>query len=223
MAKLQWDAVGTRLYETGTSHGVIALMDATGRYGKPVAWTGLTKVTEAPDGAEETVKYADDIKYLSLMSAENFKGTVGAFTYPNEFAQANGEVELAPGFTMSQQSRKPFGMSYRTILGNDTETTDHGYKIHFVYGAKVQPTEKEYATVNEDPDANEMEWDFVTTPVDVPGHKPSSSFVVDSTVVPPAKLKLVEDMIYGTDQAEAKFPTPAELIAILQGPATTGK
>jgi len=216
MAVLTWDEAGNRLFETGTSKGVLALLDDKGVYGEPVAWTGLTKVTEAPDGAEETPLYADDMKYLSLFSAENFKGTLGAYTYPDEFAIANGEVTLDVGIVIGQQARKQFGFAYRTSVGNDVQGADHGYKIHFIYGAKVQPSEKEFETVNDDPSAVEFEWDFVTTPVQIDGYKPTATLTVDSTLTTPANMKKIEDLLYGTADGEPKFPTPAEVVALVK-------
>lgn len=217
MAVLKWDAVGERLYETGTDRGVLFLADTTGAksYQPGVAWTGLMKVTEAPDGAEETALYADNIKYLSLFSSENFKGTIGAYTYPDEFGMANGEVELKTGITVHEQNRIPFAFSYRTKVGNDVAGEDHGYKIHIVYGAKVQPSEKSYESINSDPSALEMEWDFVTSPVEVPGYKPTAHIVIDSTKVTAANIKKIEDSLYGTADKEAAVLMPADLVALV--------
>lgn len=217
MAVLKWDAVGERLYETGTDHGVLFLADTTGAtdYQPGVSWTGLMKVTESPDGAEETALYADNIKYLSLFSSENFKGTIGAYTYPDEFAMANGEIELKTGITVHEQTRVPFAFSYRTKIGNDLENEDYGYKIHIVYGAKVQPSEKSYESVNSDPSALEMEWDFVTSPVEVPGYKPTAHIAIDSTKVTPENMKKIEDALYGTADKEPGVLMPADLVALV--------
>lgn len=214
MTQLVWDEVGKHLYETGSSHGVIALLDDKGVYGKPAAWTGLRSVTNSPDGAEETALYADDVKYLSLFSAENFKGSIGAYTYPDEFAIANGELDLVPGITVEQQTRKTFGFSYQTILGNDVKGNEYGTKLHIVYGAKAQPSEKGYESVNDDPSAVELEWDFVTTPVDVDGTKKTAHLVIDSTKIAPGDFKKITDALYGTSGTEPKFLLPSEIMAL---------
>lgn len=215
MTKLAWDEVGKHLFETGTSHGVIALLNDTGVYGTPAAWTGLRSVTNSPDGAEETALYADDGKYLSLFSAENFKGSIGAYTYPDEFAIANGEVEAAKGVTIEQQTRKTFGFSYQTILGNDVQGNEYGVKLHMVYGAKAQPSEKGYESVNDDPSAVELEWDFVTTPIDITGFKKTAHLVIDSTKVSPADFKKITDALYGSVSAVPKFLLPSEILALI--------
>lgn len=215
MTKLAWDEVGKHLFETGTSHGIIALLDDMGKYGTPAAWTGLRSVTNSPDGAEETALYADDGKYLSLFSAENFKGSIGAYTYPDEFAIANGEVEVAKGVTVEQQTRKTFGFSYQTVLGNDVQGNEYGVKLHMVYGAKAQPSEKGYESVNDDPSAVELEWDFVTTPIDIEGFKKTSHLVIDSTKVTQENFKKITDALYGTADSEPKFLLPSEILALL--------
>ena len=215
MTKLAWDEVGKHLFETGASHGVIALLDDTGKYDTPAAWNGLRSVTNSPDGAEETALYADDGKYLSLFSAENFKGSIGAYTYPDEFAIANGEVELKKGVTVEQQTRKAFGFSYQTILGNDIQGNEYGVKLHMVYGAKAQPSEKGYEAVNDDPSAVEFEWNFVTTPVDITGFKKTAHLVIDSTKVSPADFKKITDALYGTEATEPKFLLPSEILALI--------
>lgn len=214
MAKLTWDATGTRLYETGTDHGVVFPV-VSSAYAKGVAWTGLRLVTESPDGAEETALFADNIKYLSLMSAENFKGTIGAYTYPDEVALLDGSFELTTGVTAGQQPRGSFGLSYRTLVGNDTERNNHGYKIHLVYGATLSPSERSYESVNDSPAAVEFSWDFTTVPVEIPGAKPSAHLIIDSTKVPVDKLQALENLIYGTDTQESKMPTPAEVVALI--------
>lgn len=216
MPKLTWDQNGERTYETGTDHGVLYLQDNEGGFQTGVAWNGLTKVSEAPEGAEETALYADNVKYLSLYSAENFKGTIEAYTYPDEFAIADGSAEIAKGVVIGQQTRRPFGLVYRTIKGNDIKENDYGYKIHIIYNAKVSPSSRDYETVNDTPGAITFSWAFTTTPVQVEGFKPTATFVVDSTVVEPAKLKALEDMLFGTAEVEAKMPTPEELITMLK-------
>lgn len=223
MPKLTWDQNGTRVYETGTDHGVLYLQGADGSLQTGVAWNGLTKVSEAPEGAEETALYADNIKYLSLYSAENFKGTIEAYTYPDEFAVADGSAEIAKGVVIGQQTRRPFGLVYRTVKGNDVQENDYGYKLHIVYNAKVSPSSRDYETVNDTPGAITFSWAFTTTPVQVEGFKPSATFVVDSTAVEPTKLKALEDMLYGTEEAEPKMPTPEELIAMIKPDGTAPK
>ena len=221
MPKLTWDQNGTRVYETGTDRGVLYLQGADGSLQTGVAWNGLTKVSEAPEGAEETALYADNIKYLSLYSAENFKGTIEAYTYPDEFAVADGSAEIAKGVVIGQQTRRPFGLVYRTVKGNDVQENDYGYKIHIVYNAKVSPSSRDFETVNDTPGAITFSWAFTTTPVQVEGFKPSATFVVDSTAVEPTKLKALEDMLYGTEEEEPKMPTPEELIAMIKPDGTS--
>ena len=216
MPKLAWDQNGTRVYETGTDHGVLHLQDTDGAFQKGVSWNGLTKVSEAPEGAEETALYADNVKYLSLYSAENFKGTIEAYTYPDEFAVADGSAEIAKGVVIGQQTRRPFGLVYRTVKGNDIKENDYGYKLHIIYNAKVSPSSRDYETVNDTPGAITFSWAFTTTPVQVEGFKPTATFVVDSTVVDPAKLKALEGMLFGSESVEPKMPTPEELIAMIK-------
>ena len=213
--KLVWDEVGKRFFETGVDRGVLYPQDEEGDYGTGVVWNGLTAVTESPSGAELTDLWADNIKYASLRSAENFGATVEAYTYPDEFAECDGSAEIATGVTIGQQSRKPFGLSYRTKIGSDTDTELKGYKIHLVYGATASPSEKAYATINESPDAITFSWELSTTPVPVPGFKPTASITIDSTKVPEAKLKSIEDLLYGTESETAKLPLPAEIITLL--------
>lgn len=218
MSKLSWDQTGERLYETGIDRGVI-YPQVSGTYPKGEAWNGLTGLTETPSGAEPTPLYANNKKYLELMSTEEFGGSIEAYTYPESFADCNGEKELVPGVRISQQTRKPFGMSYRTILGNDTEKNVHGYKIHLVYGAQVSPSEKAYQTVNESPEATTMSWEFTTTPVDVEGSEPTSHLEIDSTKVDASKLAELEAILYGSDDEEARLPLPTEVASILGGAA----
>lgn len=220
MTKLQWDKVGERFYETGVDHGVLYLPDASGDYVDGYAWNGLTTVTESPSGAEASAQYADNIKYLNLISAEEFGGTIEAFTYPDEWALCDGSATPAAGISVGQQSRKTFGLSYRTLLGNDLDGTDHGYKLHLVYGAVASPSEKAYASVNDSPEAISFSWDFTTTPVEVPGLKPSAILTLDSTKVDAAGLASLLDILYGTAGQEPRLPQPAEVIALFTGTTT---
>ena len=218
MSKLIWDKSGERLYETGVSKGVLYVKgtgEDTNKYGTGVAWNGLTAVTESPSGAEATPLYADDIKYLNLMSAEEFGGTIEAYMYPDEFKVCNGEASPAAGITIGQQARKTFGLCYRTVLGNDTEMNEYGYKIHIIYGCQASVSERAYATVNDSPEAITFSWEFTTTPVEVTGFKPTSIVVVDSTKVDKDKLAALEELLYGTESAEASLPTPDEIVALI--------
>ena len=216
MAKLVWDAIGERLYETGVRKGVLYVMGEGGTYPKGVAWNGLTAVTESPSGAEATALYADDIKYLNLISAEEFGATIEAYTYPDEFAECDGSATLVKGVTIGQQPRKPFGMSYSTVLGNDVDNENHGYKLHLIYGALASPSEKAYNTINDSPEAITLSWEIKTTPVNVTGHKPTASLTIDSTKVDKAKLAKIEEILYGTEEVEARLPLPDEIIQIIQ-------
>lgn len=216
MPKLTWDAVGKRYYETGTDRGVLYLMDDQGEYGAGVAWSGLTKVTESPEGGEETALYADNIKYLSLYSAEVLKGTIEAYTYPVEFEACDGSATIATGVTVGQQTRKPFGFAYRTLVGNDTQGNSAGYKLHIVYGVRVSPSERAYETVNSDPAAVTFSWAFSSTAVEIPGFEMSSTIVVDSRTAPKAQLAALETLLYGGESAAAELPDPAEVIALFQ-------
>ena len=214
MTKLNWDVQGERYYETGVSKGVLYPFKE-GKYSKGVAWNGLTAVTESPSGAEPTPLYADNIKYLNLLSNEEFAATVEAYTYPDEFAECDGSAELAAGVSVGQQKRIPFGMSYVTKVGNDTDGQDYGYKIHLIYGALAKPSQKNYATINDNPEAITFSWELSTTPVAVPNLKPTACITIDSTKVEPEKLKKIEDKLYGTASEEAALPTPAELAALI--------
>ena len=213
MAKLVWNEIGKRFYETGVEKGVLYPQEG-GAYPKGVVWDGLTGVTESPSGAEATPLYASNIKYLNLMSKEEFGATVEAYTYPDEFAACDGSAELVKGVSVGQQPRKLFGMSYVTLKGNDTESTDHGYKIHLIYGAMASPSERAYATINESPEAITFSWTITTTPVEVKGMKPSACITIDSTKVEKDKLKALEDALYGTSEKEAHLPLPEELLTI---------
>lgn len=216
MAKLVWDATGERKYETGVRNGVLYVMGEGGTYPKGVAWNGLTAVTESPSGAEATALYADDTKYLNLISAEEFGATIEAYTYPDEFAECDGSATLAAGVTIGQQPRKTFGMSYRTVYGNDVDNESYGYKLHLIYGAVAAPSEKAYATINDSPEAITFSWEVKTTPVNVTGHKPTASLTIDSTKVDKDKLKKIEDILYGAAEGEARLPLPDEIIQIIQ-------
>lgn len=214
MTKLVWDQIGERYYETGTKNGVLYPM-VGGAYPKGVAWNGLTAVTQSPSGAEATPLYADDIKYLNLYSAEEFGGTIEAYTYPEEFAACDGSASIASGVTIGQQTRQGFGFSYRTVLGNDTDSNDYGYKIHLIYGAMASPSERAYATINDSPEPITMSWEFTTTPVNVEGFKPTSYVCVDSTKVDAAKLAALEAILYGSESEEPRLPLPDEIITLI--------
>ena len=217
MAKLVWDKTGDRLYETGVKNGVLYIPTA-GVYSKGVAWNGLTAVTESPSGAEATALYADDTKYLSLMSAEEFGATIEAYTYPDEFAACDGSAELADGVMIGQQNRSTFGLCYKTTIGNDTEGNDHGYKLHIIYGAQAKPSERAYASINDSPEAITFSWEITTTPVNVTGAKPTASLVIDSTKADPSKLAALEDILYGKDgdpANEPRLPLPDEIKTLM--------
>lgn len=213
--ELTWDDVGKRRYETGVDHGVLYLPDNTGDYVEGYAWNGLTTVTESPSGAESSPQYADNIKYLNLVSAEEFGATIEAFTYPDEFGQCDGTAEPLPGIYLGQQGRRSFGLSYRTLVGNDLDGTDHGYKLHLVYGALAAPSEKAYATINDSPEAIAFSWEITTTPVAVAGHKPTATLAIDSTKVDPADLAALEEILYGTETDDPRLPLPDEVIALI--------
>ena len=217
--KLVWDKIGERFFETGVEKGVLYPQAADGSYPKGVVWNGLTAVTESPSGAEATPLYADNKKYLNLLSTEEYGATVEAYTYPEEFGQCNGEAELVEGsgVTLGQQKRSAFGMSYQTRIGNDIDGTDLGYKIHIIYGALAAPSEKAYSTINDSPEAITFSWELTTTPVEVEGFKPTASLTIDSTKVEEAKMKSIEDALYGTESNEAKLLLPDEILAIING------
>ena len=216
MSKLVWDKTGERYYETGVKQGVLYPQGEDGAYTKGVAWNGLTAVTESPSGAEANPLYADDIKYLNLISAEEFGATIEAYTYPDEFAECDGSAEIAPGVSIGQQKRKAFGLSYRTSLGNDVDGADHGYKLHLVYGAIAAPSEKAYATINDSPEAITFSWEVTTTPVAVEGFKPTAHLEINSTKVDAAKLKALEAILYGSESEEAKLPLPDEVAELMK-------
>jgi len=218
MAPLTWDQVGERLYETGVDHGVLYLPDDTGVYNTGFAWNGLTTVTESPSGAESSPQYADNIKYLNMVSAEEFGATIEAFTYPEEFGQCDGTALPSPGVAVGQQGRKMFGLSYRTRVGNDVDGTEFGYKLHLLYGCQAAPSEKAYATINDSPEAISFSWEVTSTPAPVSGYKPTSLIVIDSTTVDSADLTALEDLLYGKASVEAALPTPDAVIALFAGP-----
>lgn len=218
MARLEWDKTGEHLYETGVDHGVLYFPDQTGAYKNGVAWNGLISVSESPSGAEATGQYADNIKYLNLISAEEFGATVEAYTYPEEFEACNGNKELVDntGVYVGQQSRSVFGFCYRTMIGNDTDGQDHGYKLHLVYGCQVSPSEKAYQTINDSPEALTFSWELSTTPVNVTGKKPTALLVIDSTKIDSTKLTKIEAKLYGDAASTgAVLPTPDEIAEIL--------
>lgn len=216
MAKLTWDDTGKKFYETGVKQGVLYPQAEGGTYPKGVAWNGLTAVTESPSGAEPTPLYADDIKYLNLVSAEEYGATIEAYTYPDEFAECDGSAELVPGVTVGQQNRKTFGLSYKTTLGNDVAGNEYGYKLHLIYGAMAAPSEKGYATINDSPEAITFSWEVSTTPVSVTGLKPTASITIDSTKVDKSKLTALEDILYGGESKEARLPLPDEIATLMK-------
>lgn len=224
--KLVWDKTGEHYYETGVKNGVLYPMSASGTYPKGVAWNGLTAITESPSGAEATALYADDIKYLNLMSNEEFGATVEAYTYPDEFAECDGSASLTEGVYIGQQARKTFGLCYRTTLGNDSKGNDYGYKLHIIYGAMASPSEKAYSTINDSPDAITFSWELSTTPVAVANFKPTASLTIDSTKVDAQKLATLEEILYGKDGTgedhstgaiDPRLPLPDEIANIMKG------
>lgn len=222
MAKIVWDKTGEHFYETGVKNCVLYI-HTEGVYSKGVAWNGITAITESPSGAEATALYADDIKYLNLYSVEEFGATIEAYTYPDEFAECDGSAELVAGVKIGQQARKPFGLCYRTTIGNDTDGNDHGYKLHIIYGAMASPSEKSYNTINDSPEAVTFSWELTTTPVNVAGAKPTASITIDSTKVDKQKLAALEEVLYGKDgtggdhtgAAEPRLPLPDEIKTIM--------
>lgn len=220
MAKLVWDQTGDRLYETGVKNGVLYPQADGGTYPKGVAWNGLSTVTESPSGAEASAVYADDMKYLNLYSTEEFAATVEAYTYPDEFAVCDGSAEIASGVTIGQQTRKAFGLCYRTTLGNDVKANEYGYKIHIIYGAMAAPSEKAYATINDSPEAITFSWELSTTPVSVDGFKATASLVIDSTKISKEKLAALEEILYGKDGetgtgTDPRLPLPNEIAELV--------
>ena len=220
MAKLEWDKVGEHYYETGVDNAVLYLRDTAGKYSNGYAWSGVTSISESPSGAESSAQYADNQKYLTLISAEEFGMTIEAFTFPNEFDECNGEFEAADGVRIGQQKRSTFGLSYRTKVGNDVDGQDKHYKLHLVYGCTASPSERAYATVNESPEAMTFSWEISTNPENVTGQKPTSLITIDSREANDAKLKQLEDLLYGTTDKEPTLPSPDEVIALF---GTTGE
>ena len=215
MSKIVWDQTGERLYETGVKRVVLYVQDSGGTYPKGVAWNGLTAVTESPSGAEATPLYADDIKYLNLISTEELGGTIEAYTYPDEFAECDGSASIATGVYIGQQPRKTFGMCYTTTVGNDVDSNAHGYKLHLIYGALASPSEKAYSTINDSPEAITFSWEFSTTPVNVTGFKPTANIVIDSTKATPEKMAALEKILYGDTEVEPRLPLPNEVAQVM--------
>ena len=215
MSKLVWDQTGEREYETGVKNGVLYVQGEGGTYPKGVAWNGLISVTESPSGAEATALYADDIKYLNLMSNEEFGATIEAYMSPEEFDRCDGTASIATGVSIGQQKRKTFGMAYKTTIGNDIDGNDYGYKIHLIYGALAAPSEKAYSTINDSPEAMTLSWEVSTTPVTVDGFKPTATVVIDSTKVDKKKLAALEDILFGSESKEARLPLPDEIVSIV--------
>lgn len=216
MAKLVFDELGKRFYETGVSNAVLYPQADDGTYPKGVAWNGITAANESPSGAESNDQYADNMVYLSLTGAEKFEGTIEAFSSPAEFDECDGMKELSKGLTASQQTRKPFGFAYKSILGNDIKGNDYGYKLHIWYGCKAAPSERSHSTVNDSPEPQNPSWSISSTPVAIPGAKPSSVLTFNSTTTPADKLKKIEDILYGTEEADARLPLPAEILELLK-------
>lgn len=219
MARLVWDKLGERFFEIGVDQTVLFVMGDNNTYKPGVAWSGVTAINESPSGAESTKHYADNINYLTTTSPEDFDYSIEAFTYPEEWNECNGIAKISKGGTISQQKRKPFALAYRTLIGNDTDGQDHGYKIHIIYNSKAAPSEKNNETLNDSPEPSTMSWDCTTTPIAYPGHKPTAHVVFDSTKEDPAKMKTLEDMIYGTDgdessATESKLPMPDDLVTM---------
>ena len=227
MSKLVWDQTGEKYYETGVKNGVLYPQSNGGTYPKGVAWNGLISVTESPSGAEATPLYADDIKYLNLMSTEEFGATVEAYTYPDEFAECDGSADIAPGVSIGQQKRKAFGMCYKTTLGNDVDNNNYGYKLHIIYNALAAPSEKAYSTINDSPEAITFSWELSTTPVTVAGFEPTASICIDSTMVDKDKLAALEAILYGkdpttlggSDGTDPRLPLPDEIATLMKANA----
>lgn len=215
MAELKWDQTGERFYETGVKNCALYVRDSAGTYPKGVPWNGITAITESPSGAEATPLYADDIKYLNLISNEEFGATIEAYTYPKEFAACDGSAELVKGATIGQQPRKSFGLAYKTTLGNDVDNNDYGYKLHLIYGCLAAPSEKAYATINDSPEAITFSWEITTTPVEVKGFKPTSHIEINSKEVDASKLATLEAKLFGATETEAMLPLPDEVATIL--------
>ena len=210
-APLVWDETGKKLFETGVSNVALYPQDTTGVYGAGVAWNGVTNISESPSGAEATTLWANNGKYLNLYSVEEYASSIEAYTYPDEFAECDGSAEIVKGVSIGQQTRKSFGLAYKTLIGSDTDGNDHGYKLHLVYGCKAAPSERSHATVNDSPEALSFSWEISTTPVSVTGHKPTASVEIDSTKVNAAKLTAFEKILFGSETAAARLPLPDEV------------
>lgn len=223
MSKIVWDKLGEHFFETGVDHGVYYSYDKTTKaFTDGVAWNGLSAVNESPSGAEPSAIYADNIKYLNLLSAEEFAATIEAYTFPDEFKKSDGLAEVATGVVIGQQNREMFGFSYRSLIGNDTDGTNHGYKLHLIYNCTASPSEKAHNTVNDNPDATAMSWSISTTPVDVAGYKPTATLEIDSRTVDATKLAAFEKILYGDETNEARMPLPAEVIELLGTASPSG-
>ena len=216
MARLIWDEVGQRFFETGVKNGVLYVQDNDGSYKNGVVWNGLTAVTESPSGAEETPLYADDVKYLTLRSAEQFGATIEAYTYPEEFEQCDGSAAIADGVTIGQQARRAFGLCYRTALGNDIQGQEFSYKLHLLYGCTVAPSEKSYSTINDNPEAITFSWELSTVPVPVEGFNPTASLVIDASKVDEGKMQQLEDALFGNESSEATLLLPNQIMELIK-------
>lgn len=225
-APLVWDETGKKLFETGVSNVALYPQDTTGVYGTGVAWNGVTTISESPSGAEATTLWANNGKYLNLYSVEEYASSIEAYTYPDEFAECDGSAEIAKGVSIGQQTRKSFGLAYKTLIGSDTDGNDHGYKLHLVYGCKAAPSERSHATVNDSPEALSFSWEISTTPVSVTGHKPTASVEIDSTKVNAEKLAAFEKILFGSTEAAARLPLPDEVASLFatggSDPSVTG-
>ena len=222
-APLVWDETGKKLFETGVSNVALYPQDTTGVYGAGVAWNGVTNISESPSGAEATTLWANNGKYLNLYSVEEYASSIEAYTYPDEFAECDGSAEIAKGVSIGQQTRKSFGLAYKTLIGSDTDGNDHGYKLHLVYGCKAAPSERSHATVNDSPEALSFSWEISTTPVSVTGHKPTASVEIDSTKVDPAKLAAFEKILFGSDTAAARLPLPDDVATHFAAASSEGE
>ena len=222
-APLVWDETGKKLFETGVSNVALYPQDTTGVYGAGVAWNGVTNISESPSGAEATTLWANNGKYLNLYSVEEYASSIEAYTYPDEFAECDGSAEIAKGVSIGQQTRKSFGLAYKTLVGSDTDGNDHGYKLHLVYGCKAAPSERSHATVNDSPEALSFSWEISTTPVSVKDHKPTASVEIDSTKVEPAKLAAFEKILFGSDTAAARLPLPDEVATHFAAASSEGQ
>lgn len=215
MAKLVWDNVGEKSFEAGIDHGVLYPQDASGTYPEGVVWNGLTTISESPEGGDENDFYADNIKYGTLRGTENFGGSIEAYMFPDEFYEMDGSQEIATGVRVSGQNRRTFGLSYRSLIGNDVSGLDLGYKIHLVYGCSVSPSEQSHETINDSPEPGTMSWDFTTVPVPVDGKKPTAHLVIDSTKIDADKLAILEGVLYGSESASARLPLPNEIVTLI--------